>query len=137
VPYDFSPHINRIRAVLRGKHDSELRAALTRELERLDAAALAADNSMRYTAVNTHACALSGFSNAELLQMTVMDVTPLPRTEEGHQLWQEFIAQGLQRGVYELRRKDGTMVPIRYWAYANVAPGVHISLLLPTDSEDR
>jgi PAS domain S-box-containing protein len=122
---------------LRGKHDSDLRAALTRELERLDAAALAADNSMRYIAVNSHACALTGFSSAELLTMTVMDSTPLPRPEEGRQLWQQFIAHGLQRGVYDLRRKDGTMVTVRYWAYASVAPGVHISLLVPKDDEDK
>jgi PAS domain S-box-containing protein len=128
---------NRIRAVLRGKHGSDLRAALTRELERIDAAALAADNFMRYIAVSARACALTGFSSAELLKMTVIDATPLPRTEEGRQLWQEFIAHGLQRGVYELRRKDGTMVSVRYWAYASVAPGVHISLLVPTDNEDK
>ena len=137
MPYRFGPHINRIRSILRGKHDPDLRAVLSRELERLDAAALAADNAMRYIAVNAQACGLTGFSGSELLKMTVMDATPLPRTEEGRHRWQEFIAQGLQRGVYELRRRDGTMVEVRYWAYASVAPGVHISLLVPTDTEDK
>lgn len=126
-----------MRAVLRGKHDAELLAALAEELERIQAAALAADNSTRYIAANAPACALTGFSNAELLTMTVMDATPLPRTEEGWILWQEFIAQGVQRGVYELRRKDGSMRRVRYRAYASVAPGVHISVMVPTDSEDK
>jgi PAS domain S-box-containing protein len=137
VPGRFAPHINRIRAVLRGKHDAELVATLSRELARLDAAALAADNSTRYIAVNAAACALTGFSTAELLEMTVMDVTPLPRSEEGEHLWQDFIAHGVQRGTYEVRRKDGTMCRVRYWAYASVAPGVHISVLVPTDNEDK
>ena len=123
--------------MLRGKHDSELRSVLAGELERLKAAALAADNSTRYIAANASASVLTGFSIAELLTMTVMDATPLPRTEDGRQLWQEFIAQGVQRGVYELRRKDGTSCRVRYWAYASVAPGVHVSLLVPTDREDK
>jgi PAS domain S-box-containing protein len=126
-----------MRAILRGKHDSELLASLHRELERLDAAALAADNSTRYIAANGPARALTGFSNAELLKMTVMDATPLPRTAEGRKRWQDFIAQGVQRGVYELRRRDGTTLRVRYWAYASVAPGVHISLIVPTESEEK
>ena len=61
-------------------------------------AALAADNSTRYIATNASARELLGFSNAECLQMTVMDATPLPRTEAGRRLWQDFIAHGIQRG---------------------------------------
>jgi hypothetical protein len=74
------------------------------------------------------------FSNAEFLRMTVMDATPLPRTQAGRRLWQEFIAHGVQRGDNELRRNDGTMLRERYWAYASVAPGVHISLLIPPET---
>jgi hypothetical protein len=63
---------------------------------------------------------LTGFSNAELLAMTVMDATPLPRTEEGRRFWQEFIVHAVQRGGYELQRKDGPTVRVRHWAYASV-----------------
>jgi hypothetical protein len=68
--------------------------------------------------------------------MTVMDATPLPRSEAGSRLWQDFIAQGTQRGEYELRRKDGTSLRVRYWAYASVAPGVHVSLLMPAEHDE-
>ncbi len=137
MPARFSAEINRLRALLRGKHDAELLALLRREIEQFGAAAFAADNSTRYIATNAPARELTGFSNAELLRKTVMDVTPLPRTEAGRRLWQEFIARGAQRGEYQLRRKDGTTVLVRYWAYASVAPGVHLSLLVPADAEDR
>jgi PAS domain S-box-containing protein len=137
VPARFSAEINRLRALLRGRHDAELLAVLRREIEQLGAAALAADNSTRYIATNAPARELTGFSNAELQRMTVMDVTPLPRTDAGRRLWQEFIASGAQRGEYQLRRKDGTTVRVCYWAYASVAPGVHISLLVPAETEDR
>lgn len=133
MPARFSSAINRLRAALRGKHDAELLTALRREIELLGAAALAADNSTRYIAANAPARELTGFSNAELLEMTVMDATPLPRTDVGRQLWQDFIAQGTQRGEYDLRRRDGTSLRVRYWAYASVAPGVHVSLLVPAE----
>jgi PAS domain S-box-containing protein len=136
VPLSFSAEINRLRAALRGKHDSALIVALRRELEQLGTAAMAADNSTRYIATNAGSRTLTGFSNAELLNMTVMDATPLPRTEEGRRLWQEFIAQGVQRGEYELKRKNGSTVRVRYWAYASVAPGVHVSLFVPAESAE-
>ena len=108
MPARFSPAINRLRAALRGKHDSELLAALQREIEQLGVAALVADNSTRYIATNAP-------------------------YRSRRRLWQDFIAHGVQRGEYELRRKDGTTLRVRYWAYASVAPGVHISLLVPTE----
>jgi PAS domain S-box-containing protein len=133
VPARFSATINRLRAALRGKHDSELLHTLRREIEQVPAAVLVADNSTRYIASNTKAQALTGYTAAELLKLSVNDATPIPRSDEGQQLWQAFIAQGFQRGEYELRRKNGVGVPVRYWAYASVAPGVHVSLLLPVD----
>ena len=139
MPLRFSAEINRLRAALRGQHDSALIAALRRELEQLGPADVAADNSIRYIDIATNAGArtLTGFTSAELLTMTVMDATPLPRTEEGWRLWQGFIAHGVQRGEYELRRKDGTAVRVRSWAYASVAPGVHVSLFVPADTQEE
>ena len=137
VPHRFSAEINRLRATLRGKHDSLLITALRRELEQLGTAALAADNSTRYIATNAGSRELTGFSNAELLKLTVIDATPLPRSEEGRRLWQEFIACGVQRGEYELQRKDGSTIRVRYWAYASVAPGVHVSLFVPVESTEN
>jgi PAS domain S-box-containing protein len=135
VPVRFAPQISKLRRALRGKHDAELLAALRREIETLSTPALAADNSTRYIASNSPARALTGFSDSELLELTVMDLTPLARTDEGQRLWQEFIGNGVRRGVYEMRRRDGSTVAVRYWAYASIAPGVHISLLQPVDKE--
>jgi PAS domain S-box-containing protein len=118
---------------LRGKHDAELLAVLRRELESLTTAALAADNSTRYVASNAAARDLTGYSQAELLRLTVTDLTPLPRSAEGQRLWQEFIGLGVQRGLYDLQRRDGSSVAVRYWAYASIAPGVHLSLLVPAE----
>jgi PAS domain S-box-containing protein len=127
--------INQLRAALRGKRGVELLATLRREVETVTAAVLAADNSSRYVAVNASACELTGYSAAELLQKTVMDLTPWPQQEAGRQQWHLFIATGAQRGEYELRRKNGSVVAVRFWACASVVPGIHVSVLTPIDGE--
>ena len=133
MPLRFAPDTSRLRKVLRGKHDAELLTVLRREIESLTAAALAADNSTRYIASNAAARALTGFSAGELLRLTISDLTPMPRTAEGQRLWQAFIAKGVQRGLYELKRADGSTIGVDYWAYASIAPGVHISFLIPSE----
>jgi PAS domain S-box-containing protein len=127
----FDPEINRLRAALRQRHGRELIATLGAQIETLAVAALAADNAARYVAANSAACALTGYSRDEILDLTVQDLTPMPQSTSGDTLWEEFVAAGAQRGQYEVRRKDGTVAQVRYWAYASVAPGVHVSLLVP------
>jgi PAS domain S-box-containing protein len=130
VPLRFASTINRLRATLRGKHDAALLTALRREIDHIAVAALAADNSGRYIAANGLAATLTGYTCDELLTMAVMDLTPVPQGPTGLALWQDFIARGVQRGEYELRRRNGGGIRVRYWAYASVAPGVHVSLLV-------
>jgi len=94
-------------------------------------AALVADDSARYIGANTAAEELTGYPMAELAQLSVMDVTPAQNVVDGNDLWREFVESGEQQGRYDLRRKDGSMVAVHYWAFANVAPGIHLSLLIP------
>jgi PAS domain S-box-containing protein len=131
----FTADINRLRAALRGHHGSDLLTMVRKELERLPVAALVADNSQRYVAANAAARQLTGYTESELGALTVMDLTPLPKTDAGRQLWEEFIGKGGQRGEYEILPKRGAPRHVRYWAFASVAPGLHISLLVPVDSE--
>ena len=133
----FTPDINRLRAALRGHHGADLITAVRRELEQLSVAALAADNSQRYVAANEAARQLTGYTQAEIGALTVMDLTPLPNNETGRGLWQDFIGKGGQRGDYELMPKRGAPRHVRYWAFAIVAPGIHVSLLVPVDAEGR
>jgi len=131
----FTPEINRFRAALRGHRGTELLSTLRREIERLTVAALVADNFQQYVAGNAAARKLTGYTLAELYKLTVMDLTPLPNSEAGRQLWKDFIGRGAQRGDYDLVPKRGAPRHVRYWAYASVAPGFHMSLLVPMDAE--
>lgn len=96
----------------------------------MSTAALAADNTGRYVAANEKASELTGYSRTELLRMTVRDLTPLVRQDAAADLWSRFIQIGSQTGEYVLQRKGGTPLGVRYDAYASVAPGVHLSLLM-------
>ena len=104
-------------------------ATLQESLEALQVSALAADNTGRYVAVNSYATTLTGYSRAELLQMSVKDLTPAMRQDTAGALWQRFIQAGAQSGDYVLERRDGAPVNVHYAAYASVAPGVHVSVL--------
>jgi PAS domain S-box-containing protein len=133
VAIRFAEEVDRLRAALGTQNTlPSMVRVLQRELDRLTPATLAADDRGRYLAANASAQALTGFTASELLAMNVADLTPVGYSADGEELWGDFVSEGEQRGEYELRRKDGTTVRVRYWAYANVAPGVHVSMLLPS-----
>jgi len=134
-PSRFAPEINRLRAALRGHRGPDLLTVVSHEVEQLPVAALVADNSQRYVAANAAARELTGYSQSELAALTVADLTPVPRAADGQQLWEEFIGKGGQYGAYDLQPKRGSAKHVRYWAFASVAPGLHVSLLVPEDAE--
>ncbi len=132
----FEPELNRLRAVLRGRDGREMEDLLTAQLDTIAVAALATDNTAHYVAANRAAVTLTGYSRDEILGLSVNDLTPMPQSASGERLWEEFVAAGSQRGAYEVRRKDGSVAHVQYWAFASVAPGVHVSLLVPTNPRD-
>jgi PAS domain S-box-containing protein len=127
----FAAEVERLRAMLRGAKRQEAVAALREHLDSFAVAALAADGSSRFVAANPPAEELTGYSTAELTALSVLDLTPVPNTADGRGLWDAFISTGEQQGHYDVRRKDGSFVRVQYWAYANVAPGIHLSLVIP------
>ena len=61
--------------------------------------------------------------------MSVWDLTPLPKSALGQELWRRFIATGVQEGRFTVRRQAGDCVDANYVAVANLAPGLHLSAL--------
>jgi PAS domain S-box-containing protein len=131
VPHRFDAQIDQLRASLSNKTGEEFRHALATALESLAVAAVATDSQGRYVAANRAAEMLTGYSREELTTLTVMDLTPARSVTDGESLWADFIESGVQSGTYELRRKGRTAAPVRYWAFTNIAPGIHLSLLKP------
>ncbi len=109
---------------------SELIAG-SRVAVRRSVALIIADDSGRYVAVNDRAAELTGYATSVLMTMSVSDLTPEPQAATAHDLWHQFMESGAQEGVYLVKRSDGESIPLRYVAFANIAPGLHLSALSP------
>lgn len=105
--------------------------ALRELIARVPSAVLIADGSGRYAAVNDLACELTGYSEAELLRMSLPDLTGSIDPRAADVLWQAFIDQGEQRGEFTIRIQDGRTVVVHYHAVTEILSGLHASFLKP------
>src|SRR5262245_31363643 len=125
VPDTFDADVQRLRTRLQGTAARLDRVAS--HLERVPASVLVADHKGRYVAVNDQACALTGYSRAELLGKAIIDLTPSNAVEVYERLWD--VRSTKQHGLYQIRRKDGSVVTVRYCSYVDVALGIRVSFI--------
>jgi len=111
--------------------------AVLDELSAIPAAVLVANDRGRYIDANSRATRLTGYSHAQLLRMSVWDLTPTVRQVQGRRLWQTFLKRGSMTGVYTLVGAQGNTIRARYYAAANVLPGVHVSALFAVKRSQR
>jgi PAS domain S-box-containing protein len=95
--------------------------------------ALVADDRLRLQAVNAAAATLTGYSMAELLGLTVADITHVSDETVMEPLWRAFLATGRQRGRYEIVTRSGARMSVEY-AAVRISPGLHLSLLRRDDA---
>lgn len=83
--------------------------------------AFAADDDMRYVAVNDAACQLLGYSRSEILQLRVSDIASevTAPTE-----FAEMVATGSRSGAAKLRAKAGKMLQFVYVATETRVSGI-------------
>ena len=99
-------------------------------IARLPVAAFLADDHGKLVAANGAAESLTEYSSAELLRLSVPEITGSADQNTFQPLWRAFIAMGEQRGTYELITKRGRPVTVEYLA-ATIAPGLHLSVMRP------
>jgi PAS domain-containing protein len=127
MPVTFEPDVERLRAGLQG--DAARLGHIAPELEHIAASVLIADDTGRYVAVNKKACELTGYSRAELLHKAVVDLTAPHAMDAYERLWDSFVRTMKQHGFYKIKRKDGSVLGVKYCAYTDLAPGIHISFI--------
>lgn len=107
----------------------ETRSRLQALLDHAQDAFLLADDEGHYIDANSAACVLTGYSYAELLRLSVYDLTPPADRPKLPNAWQLFIQAGTWRSEFTILRKDGGTVPVELNAVARIEPGVHLSAL--------
>jgi PAS domain S-box-containing protein len=99
-------------------------------------AILVADAAGRYLDANPAAIALLGRTHEELLALSVPDIVAADRTwTEGQ--FGRFVQEGTWRSELELRRGDGTLVPVEAQASAVALPDGTIFLSVLRDISER
>jgi PAS domain S-box-containing protein len=105
-----------------------LRQAIS-QLEHGPLIILAADDSGRYIAASDALCALTGYSQDELLEMHVWDLSITRNIEKDLRTWRQFLRVGGFVGEYQLRRKTEETIKIPCIAVADVVPGLHVAAM--------
>ena len=98
-------------------------------LNNITEAIVVADDEGRYVDMNPAACMLFGYSETELKNMSVFDVTAGLSFAAFREQWQTFLEYGYGNGEYLIRRKDGTELITEFQAVANFMPGFHLSIM--------
>lgn len=94
---------------------------------------LLTDDARRYTDANASACLLLGRPRAEILGRRVEDFTPGAASDEIESRWRQFLSEGVQAGSWQLSGRNGQLIQVDYSATANVAPGRHLTILIPAE----
>jgi PAS domain S-box-containing protein len=74
-----------------------------------------ADGNRRLIEVTEEVCRLLGYERAELLRMTIDEITA-PNSAPVPERFNEFLKEGFQEGVYVLRHRNGQQISMRYRA---------------------
>ncbi|WP_425615092.1 PAS domain S-box protein [Anatilimnocola sp. NA78] len=84
----------------------------------------------QFVDANPAACEMLGFRRDELLATSIEEVLNVEQSPtNATEFWEPFLRDGNQRGLMQLRRKDGAVIIAEFSAVANVLPGIHLSVL--------
>ena len=109
------------------------RAALAEAQTIIAISAIALDDGARQLAANGTACALTGYSEGELVRMNLRGLKGSQWDSRTDREWRQFLSRGHLAGACVLRRKTGELITVRFAAAAHVFPGVHIAAMAPRD----
>jgi PAS domain S-box-containing protein len=113
----------------------QAKALLSRRFGASEVAVLAADDHAAYLAANPPACAMTGYREAEIVKMTVWELSAPPQRRPGQRLWRVFMTNGMTVGRYRLLKRSGEIIAVEYAAATHVLPGIHVSVLTPMSAE--
>lgn len=120
----------RIREQVAAAHDR-----LQALFDRASHGVVLVDDQSRYVEANPAACAILGYTQAELQRRSLADLD-VPDEGGGFEaVWRRCLDDGRQTGRAKLRHEDGRPIPIEYSAVAHIRPGLH--LIVFSDISER
>jgi PAS domain S-box-containing protein len=97
---------------------------------------LAADNERLIMRVNGQWCDVTGFTADQAVGLRLDDILA-PESRPGIDMrWRDLLNAGLGTARVVLMRPDGSRLAIRYGAFANVLPDLHVAACLPEPGQD-
>jgi len=99
-------------------------------------AILLADSHRTIVDANPAAGDLLGVEHSRLIEMKIEELSPQGLRGAAPEMFEALLRDGSQAGPYALVRGDGTKVDCSYSASANVAPGLHLLILVPNEVAD-
>jgi DNA-binding CsgD family transcriptional regulator len=99
-------------------------------------ALLAADDDRRILHVNGRWCDLTGYGSDAATGMRIDDLLA-PESRPGIEMrWSDLLGTGLATARIVIMRPDHVRLAIRYGAFANVLPGIHVAACLAEPGQD-
>jgi len=111
--------------------DPTLRDLRGRAIEDLEEAVVVTNDQGSYVAVSNRALELLGYEREDLLGCYIWDIAADIEPPEVQDDFEAFKGQGAQVGDFAVKTKTGALITINYEAYAQVRPGLHMSILKP------
>lgn len=133
----FEPTANREPAALSTPWMAESEAdVLWAFLDNAPVALLAADDERHIVRVNARWCDLAGYPYDSAVGMR-LDELLAPESRPGIEMrWSDLLATGLATARIVLLRPDGGRLAVRYGAFANVLPGLHVAAHIAEPGQD-
>jgi DNA-binding NarL/FixJ family response regulator len=91
------------------------------------------DSDRRYVEGNAAACLFFRRTNTELRGTRIQAFTPPAHVAEQDAIWSDLMSTGTVVGSSVLQTPDGATVALDYCAVANLLPGRHLTVWLPSD----
>ena len=112
------------------------RDRLMRGFERSSVPMLVIDDERRYVEANTPARLAFRQSLEDLRRLRVDDLTPAYFLPTLRDYWERLKETGVVAGPYDVGSPVGTLLPVVYYAVADVLPGLHLIVFVPSGWSD-
>lgn len=113
-------------------------ATIARVFDRTLIPMVLVDNRRAYREANRASRLFTRLSLAEIRRHRIDDFTPAGLLPQMGRYWEELLGTGSVAGNYVFAMADGHQVPIVFSALANMLPGLHLILYIPSSwSEDE